>query len=202
MPNAEFFQKLGLFAVPRFLDEATCARVHAAMTEGRRTDATVGSDTSEFVVDRSYRRTKFVDVPDDVREVVRARLMDARPEIAAHYGAEIQDCQKPQFLAYAPGDFYKPHRDDDSSPTGALLSKERKVSAVIFVNPHADVPRDGCYGGGALTLYELFDGTGGQKIGLPVDPEPGLLITFVSSLLHSVTPVTHGERCTVVSWYR
>jgi len=70
------------------------------------------------------------------------------------------------------------------------------------VNPHADVPRDGCYGGGALTLYELFDGTGGQKIGLPVDPEPGLLITFVSSLLHSVTPVTHGERCTVVSWYR
>jgi predicted 2-oxoglutarate/Fe(II)-dependent dioxygenase YbiX len=38
-------------------------------------------------------------------------------------------------------------------------------------------------------------------VGLPLEAEPGLLITFRAEALHAVSPVTHGERRTIVSWF-
>jgi SM-20-related protein len=40
-----------------------------------------------------------------------------------------------------------------------------------------------------------------QSVGFGVEGEEGLLIAFRSDLLHEVTPVTHGERYTLVSWF-
>jgi predicted 2-oxoglutarate/Fe(II)-dependent dioxygenase YbiX len=36
----------------------------------------------------------------------------------------------------------------------------------------------------------------------PVIGEPGTLVAFRSETTHEVTPVTHGQRYTIVSWYR
>jgi predicted 2-oxoglutarate/Fe(II)-dependent dioxygenase YbiX len=32
--------------------------------------------------------------------------------------------------------------------------------------------------------------------------EPGMLIAFRAETTHEITPVTHGERYSIVSWYR
>jgi SM-20-related protein len=202
VPDADFFRKLGLFAVPGFLDEAWRARVCRAMDAGDRSDGTVGLDRGpDFVVDESYRRTKLVEVGDDLQGGLKARLLQVMPAVQAHYGVPLRDCQVPQFLEYRPGDFYRAHRDRNPSPNGAAFSRERRVSAVIFVNGEEPSPRPGSYGGGALTFYEIFKEPIGLGIGVPLDAPPGLLITFPSDMLHAVAPVTHGERRTIVSWY-
>jgi predicted 2-oxoglutarate/Fe(II)-dependent dioxygenase YbiX len=35
-----------------------------------------------------------------------------------------------------------------------------------------------------------------------LEAEPGTLVAFRSETTHEVTPVTHGERYTIASWYR
>jgi len=195
----EFFQKLGLFAVRGFLSADDCRRVNAAMETPTWTEGTIGG-AAEFAVDREYRRTRVMDVPDEFFVELQARLLDVRAAVAAHYAIDLADCQTPQFLSYGPGDFYKPHRDRFQRGDGQF-STARRVTAVIFVNEQSAAERPGTFGGGELTLYEMFDDPAGQALGVPVDPEPGLLMTFPSTQLHSVAPVLHGERRTVVSWY-
>ena len=201
VPNAAFFQTIGLLAVPGFLDADWRERVRDAMDRGRRAEGTVGSDGPDYVVDPAYRRTKVVDVGDELRAAMKARLMELAPALSAHYKVPLTDCQRPQFLSYGPGDFYKAHRDGSASPTGAALSTSRRISAVIFLNEQSETPGPESFGGGALTFYELFDDPAARNLGIPLDPEPGLLITFGADVLHAVAPVTHGERRTIVSWY-
>ena len=199
MAHAEFFQKLGLFAVRGFLSADDCCRVDEAMNARSWTEGTVGG-SAEFTVDREYRRTKLIEVPDELFAELKTRLLGVREKLAAHYAIELADCQMPQFLSYGPGDFYKPHRDRIERGDGEF-STVRRVTAVIFVNEQSATERAGTFGGGELTLYEMFDDPAGRALGLPVDPEPGLLMTFPSTQLHSVAPVLHGERRTIVSWF-
>jgi predicted 2-oxoglutarate/Fe(II)-dependent dioxygenase YbiX len=37
---------------------------------------------------------------------------------------------------------------------------------------------------------------------VPLAPAPGTLVAFPSETTHEVTPITHGERLSIVSWYR
>ena len=54
----------------------------------------------------------------------------------------------------------------------------------------------------SLTFYGLMDdGVSGESVGLPLAGETGLLVAFPSHLVHSVSPVTAGERYTLVSWF-
>ena len=201
MPRADFFQKLGLFVLPSFLTADECRRINEAITASAWMEGTVGGKAG-FTVDREYRRAKVVDVPEALHEEVRARLLALREQVAGHYRMELADCQQPQFLGYGPGDFYKPHRDSVPRPDGqARFSTVRRVTAVIFVNEQSAEPREGAFGGGELNLFEMFDDPGGRELGLPVEPVPGLLITFPSTQMHSVAPVTHGERRSIVSWF-
>lgn len=56
MPRADFFQRLGLFAAPGFLDDDLCQRLQAAMDRGQRLDGTIGTGGAAFAVDPTYRR--------------------------------------------------------------------------------------------------------------------------------------------------
>ena len=58
------------------------------------------------------------------------------------------------------------------------------------------------YAGVTLTFFGLMDDDASEEsVGLPLAGEPGLLVAFPPSLIHSVTPVTAGERYTVVTWF-
>jgi len=47
----------------------------------------------------------------------------------------------------------------------------------------------------------MDDDVSGESVGLPLAGETGLLIAFPAHVVHSVSPVTAGERYTVVSWF-
>jgi SM-20-related protein len=200
MPGADFFARLGLFVRPNFLDAETCARLRAAATEARKVPATVATEDALYEADVRTRRTGIADVSDETMELVAGPMDAIVPEIAHHYSVEAEGRQRLQFLVYREGDFFGAHIDRTDSREGAKFSLRRLVSVVIFLNDEAEEPAPMKYGGGALTFYGLLGGGKGEKLGLPVVGEEGLLVAFKSDVRHAVTPVTHGERFTVVTW--
>jgi predicted 2-oxoglutarate/Fe(II)-dependent dioxygenase YbiX len=104
-------------------------------------------------------------------------------------------------LIYGPGDHFGPHCDSDGDCSKPAYVRERRISVVIFLNGGTRSPPHETYEGGALVLYGLVGGPAGRAYGIPLAGEPGLLIAFRSDLLHEVTPVTRGQRYTIVSWY-
>ena len=202
MPSAEFFTRLGLLNVRDFFDAELCSKVLAEMRSATATPAVVGSEGGDYVVDENLRRTKEAIVSDATTSLVKTRLLALQPALEKHYNVTITDLQEPQFLVYREGDFFHAHADRRRDTDAPGFSKERKVSAVIFLNGEAEVPGPDVYGGGSLTFYGLMGDPRLKGHGLPLTGEPGLLVTFRPELVHEVTPVTHGERYTIVSWFQ
>lgn len=200
MPSADFFTRLGLFAIKEFLDPEVCARLRAEAEAAEKVHAEVGGEDARYGVDTRNRKTGIAVVSSEAEAVVADRLSVVTPEIARHFALELEGSQPLQFLVYAEGDFFEPHRDRNDSEEAAAFSRGRRVSIVMFLNGETKEPAEHGYGGGALTFYELLQGQRGEQIGLPLVGETGLLVAFDSNLTHGVTPVTHGERYTVVTW--
>jgi predicted 2-oxoglutarate/Fe(II)-dependent dioxygenase YbiX len=74
------------------------------------------------------------------------------------------------------------------------------VSTVIFLSREADTPAEGFYCGGSLVFTNYRAAP--ERAKFHVRAEPGMLIAFRSETTHEVTPVTHGQRYSIVSWYR
>jgi SM-20-related protein len=194
-----FFARFGLFVDPRFLDEDTCVRVREAMDQAQQVEASI-EDEGKHEIDRSHRKTRLAKVAPEASNLVRERLNVLREPLAAHFSMALEECEKPQFLMYEEGDFFRPHMD--SSDKDADEASGRRVSAVIFLNQASQEPAPNSYGGGSLSFYGLLqDDPKGQGIGLPLVGSPGALVAFPSEMIHGVTPVTHGRRYTIASWF-
>lgn len=87
-----------------------------------------------------------------------------------YYNSEEQGC-------------YKAHID----PNCWSLPHNRKLSIVVQLSSPEE------YEGGELKLYHSHEGT-------PIKKEKGLVVSFPSYTLHEVTPVTKGERYSLVAW--
>jgi len=200
VPTAEFFDRVGLFTVRGFLEPETCQSLRAEAAAAKKVPGAVGSEGDEYRIDRASRSTGIADVSEDAQAVVAKRLSAVIPDITRHFGVEVEGRQSLQFLVYGEGDFFEAHRDRNDSPGAAAFSARRRVSVVAFLNDESQEPREGAYGGGSLTFYGLLGGNRGKQVGLPLVGESGLLVAFDSNMTHSVTPITHGERYTVVTW--
>jgi predicted 2-oxoglutarate/Fe(II)-dependent dioxygenase YbiX len=198
---AEFFTRFGLYAEREFLSPDVCASLRDEMRTATGAPATVAEGQEGHAVVETYRRTKKTDVSPATSARIGAQLLGAVPGLAKHFGRELVGMQKPQFLLYRVGDFFRPHEDDSGEPDAPDFVRQRSVSAVVFLNG-ATTREPAGYSGGSLTFYGLMDeASGDQSVGLPLAGETGLLIAFPSHLLHSVSPVTAGERYTLVSWF-
>lgn len=202
MPRADFFRAFGLFVVEDFIEAELRTTLLTEVRSASRTPATVGAERDSYVIDEQVRKTTWADVSADTTSLVTSRLRGLLPALEQHFGLDLADCQVPQFLVYRTGDFYRAHRDRRRAPDAAGFSRERKLAAVLFLNSESDEPGPDVYGGGSLSFHDLLDDPRLEERGLPLTGEAGLLVAFSPNLLHQVTPVTHGERFTVVTWYR
>ena len=201
MLRPDFFNRLGLFVNDEFLDQAACERIVSEMHRAGREPATVRTGEDRYAVDPSVRSAKLTDVSDETRTGAERELRVLQPAIARHFDIALHDVQMPQFLAYRPGDFYAAHSDHARHESAAEFSKARRVSVIVFLNSCEDQPRDGCYCGGFLTLYGLMSDPRAKGRGFPLAGKAGSLVAFPSDTIHEVTPVTWGERFTIVSWF-
>jgi len=136
------------------------------------------------------RQTQLLEISASLEQESKQRFAQVAPFVNQHFGLELQRQERPQFLRYAVGDFFKPHTDSYDHP----IYRERRISFILCLNDHAD------YQGGRLAFFLRHPSQPERFLGVPVPPAAGLLIAFRSDLLHEVSPVTAGERLTVVTW--
>jgi SM-20-related protein len=185
-----------LLLVRDFLDAAACARVAAGMRAAGERPAVVYGLGAAGTVDGRVRRAARVSPAAETVEFVRRRLAECMEEVGAHFGVRLTGSEEPQFLRYREGDFFVAHQDGNTGLT-RLETEARRVSVVIFLSRQAEAPEPGAYTGGAL----VFTDWRGRHKEFRLGGEPGLLVAFRAETTHEVTPVTHGERLSIASWY-
>ena len=200
MPTADFFGRLGLFVVKEFLDAELRARLRLEMRSASSTPATISRAKGDVVIE-SMRHTNSTHVSAEAEALLEARLLTLKPRLEKHFNLPLRGWQTLQFLHYQPGGFYRPHRDNSGRPNARMITKQRQVSVVLFLNGEAEEERSDTYSGGALKFYGLLDDARAKGYGFPLKGEAGLLTAFRSTLMHEVTPVTRGERYTIVTWF-
>ena len=200
MPAATFFQQLGLYVAPHFLEPEARTELYREMAIAPAEKALVVGPSGEERLDPDSRKVDSSILPKEIRSPLKQRLRALLPDLQKHFGTELAGCESPQYLIYHPGDFFKAHRDGGYSGS-ADITRRRRVSAVIFLNRESQEPAEGAYGQGHLTFYGLLDGPQWERCAFPLDAEPGLLVAFPSDKLHEVQPVSHGRRFTVVTWF-
>jgi len=203
MPDAEFFEQFGLFAVKNFLDRDFCLRLCDEMRDAPFRQGTfVNPHTGDEILNEDIKkRGEVTKLAKGFNETVSEKLLSLKPMIAEHYAQDLDDIQAPKYSIYETGDFYRTHTDADHKESAQDFLKVRKVSSIIFLNEESAIEKEGSYCGGNLTFYGLMENESFGKFGLPLVSEPGMLITFLPTILHEVTPVTAGVRYTIASWF-
>ncbi len=184
----------GLFVVRQFFDLITCDQIVAEMKTVQGSAATVYGTTISGAIDESMRKTFRVrPSPETVADVTR-RLLQRKEDVEKHFNVVLNECEEPQFLRYREGDFFVAHQDGN---TGVLRldTESRLISTIIFLSRESDSPEPNTHCGGSLVFSDL-------RSRFPLRAEPGTLVAFRSETTHEVTPVTHGERFSIASWFR
>ena len=196
MTSADVSTWPDLFIVEHFLSLATCREILAAMNVARSEAATVYGRATSGAVDSGIRQTLRLRPSDEIVELITTRFLDQQSALEKHFGFKVTECEEPQFLRYGVGDFFVAHQDGN---TGLLrLDTElRRISLVIFLSRESESPQPDTYCGGSLLFTDFRADRKGSVAG-----EPGTLVAFRSETTHEVTPVTHGERYSIVSWFR
>jgi len=179
-----------MFTIPDFFDAAARTQILAELRTAAASDATVYGVAKS--VDAQVRRTKHVKASEATRALVLRKLEACKAEIERHFDVQTDIIEDPQFLRYEAGDFFVAHQDGNT-PLVRDDTRFRKVSLVIFLSDRGE------YDGGELQLhgkYPDFD----RRESAPA--EPGTLVAFRAETTHEVTPLTRGERYTIVAWYR
>jgi SM-20-related protein len=180
------------------LDGATLERIRDEMRAADGDPATVLGSAPEQRVTSNARKATEIAISDQSRAAVMGVLEALQPRIGAHFGRPLDGCEEPQFLRYVPGDYFVAHQDGNT-PLVHDESRFRKVSVVIFLSEQSEQPQPETFCGGSLVLHGPFSEPDLQVL---LAPAPGTLVAFPSETTHEVMPITHGERLSIVSWYR
>ncbi len=200
MPNS--VESLGLYLSRDFLGARECAALIEEVRAASGGPATIYRPGAQSPVDERLRRTTRHMLSEETTERVRQMLLRRTDEVAAHFRIKLHDCEAPQFLRYSEGDFFVAHQDGNTEQLQYDHLRVRRVSVVVFLNGQSEGPGPGSFGGGSLVFYEPHVDPERKELGLPVAAEPGLLVAFRAETTHEVRPVTHGERFSIVCWYR
>lgn len=191
MDNSSF----DLHIAKDFLAAEGCRELIAEMRRSATAPAlTYGK--GDAAVDERVRRVKRVAVSQDNVANVAQRLEQERAAISRHFDMNLTNFEEPQFLCYGPGDFFVAYQDGNTGLVNLDTDRTRRISVSIFLNHHSATLEPDTYAGGALVFSDWRSGKRQEVYG-----EAGMLVAFRSELTHEVTPVTHGDRFAVVSWF-
>jgi SM-20-related protein len=185
--------------LPNFFDEQRSAEIVAEMRSAPGAQAPVYGQSLSRGIDERVRKAVRQTPSAETVQYVQQRLLECKREVEEHFSISLSESEEPQFLRYRVGDFFVAHQDGN---TGLIRmdSEARRVSVVIFLNEQSDAPQEGTYCGGSLVFHDWRGGRGSGELRQAY--QPGTFVAFRSETTHEVTPVTDGERYTIVGWYR
>jgi len=200
MDTAQLISKYELLLARRFLDASTCRRIIDETRTAAHSQATVYGRTDSGAVDERVRKASRLTPSDITVAFVKQQLLDHKQKVERHFQISLQDVEEPQFLRYQASDFFVAHQDGNTGLIRLGTEADRRISIVIFLNPQTTEPMTGTYCGGSLKFSDYRAEPAFREFSLPA--EAGMLVAFRAEITHEVTPVTHGERYSIVSWYR
>lgn len=185
-----------LLVVKEFFEPDVCADILAELKAAPSNNSTVSGRGPSRTVDEGVRKSLRILPSDKTVELVTRRLLERLRSVEEHFEIKLEECEDPQFLHYRVGDFFVAHQDGN---TGLLRleTEKRRISTIIFLSNESDTPQSDSHCGGSLVFsnYRLTPGVF-RMVG-----EPGTLVAFRSETTHEITPLTHGERFSIASWY-
>ena len=184
-----------LFLLRNFLNADACANLKAELNESPTTQAPVYIEGTEGTIHENIRKTTSLHPSEETKSQIHQRLLSQKSALESHFNLNLNDCEPPQFLRYEKGDFFVRHQDGNTHQLDFDHLRVRRISIVVFLNDFSVEPEANCYSGGLLQFYDQHD-----TYGLP--GETGLLVAFTADSMHEVSPVTNGERFTIISWFR
>lgn len=185
-----------LFTVKQFLDPNVCQEIVAEMSAAQGDAATVYGRTTSGAVEQNIRKTLRIRPSVATVESIVSRLWALKDQVEKYFAVALSECEDPQFLRYREGDFFVAHQDGNTGMM-RLDTERRLVSTVLFLSRESDSPQPGAHCGGSLVFTNLRTFEKVRVVG-----EPGMLVAFRAETTHEITPVTYGERYSIVSWYR
>ncbi|HEX8853245.1 MAG TPA: 2OG-Fe(II) oxygenase [Pyrinomonadaceae bacterium] len=195
-------ERFGLYVARNFLDAQECAQLVAEVRAAWGGPATVYREGASSLIDATLRRTTRHMLSKETTERVRQLLLARMKEVGEHFGLVLHDCEDPQFLRYQEGDFFVAHQDGNTEQLQFDHLRVRRVSVVVFLNRQSETPAADAFSGGALVFYDPYVDTARKELGAPLSGEAGMFVAFRSETTHEVVPVTHGERFSIVCWYK
>ncbi|MFL6375548.1 MAG: 2OG-Fe(II) oxygenase [Pyrinomonadaceae bacterium] len=201
MALAKKLDQLGVFIREDFLPPSLCEYVCREIDAGAIGDGDVWSQGYGLNVREEVKRRKEVSYSADTKPELHRLLFEVSHELSERFQVELRQIQPLKFTRYDPGDFYKPHRDIVDDPDAPELIRSRKLAVTLFLNQQGDEPSEGDYCGGSLTFYGLVEDPAWVGIGIPLDSESGMMVAFRPDIVHEVTPITHGRRYAITTWF-
>jgi predicted 2-oxoglutarate/Fe(II)-dependent dioxygenase YbiX len=200
--DAEVFTHFGMYIQRNFLSADECRLLLADAKAAKSRPATVREGSSN-VVDAEYRKSRVAHLSADAAALLTGKLEALRPTLEGHFQAKTTGCREPEALIYKPGDFFKAHADNVPSGTAEsdAVVTGRVISTIVFLNGESEAPEEGSFMGGTLGFFGLMDDPRMTDREFGLTGEPGLLVAFRPEIVHRIAPVTHGERCTIVTWF-
>jgi len=169
-----------ILAIADVLSAADVAEVEAGLGTATFVDGKTTAGWSARLVKTNLQASGGPEV-ERVRALVESRLTE-HPVFAL--ATRPKTILGPLFSRYLPGHAYGTHVDD------ALMGGVRSdVSFTLFLSPPES------YDGGELVI----DSTAGEEA---FKLAAGSIITYPTTTLHRVAPVTRGERLAAVGWVR
>lgn len=189
-----------LLVAHEFLTESICRNIISESSRSESRPATVYGRIDSGSVDERVRKTSRLTVSPQTLESLNQRLLEYKSKVEEHFHISLRDCEEPQFLRYDVGDFFVAHQDGNTGMIRLASDAERRISFSLFLNEQSEDAKPGTYSGGSLKFSDYRKPPPDREFCMPV--ETGLLVAFRSELTHEVTPITRGQRYSIVSWYR
>lgn len=189
---ATFFASRGILQIyQQFLKPESCRKLIEYVKSSELIPAPV---YEEPIPGQTARKTSEVEVPYEIKRELADRVYEQLGFLNQAFNCQATQIQMMQVLRYDVGDYFRPHRD--WGPELEQVTSRRLISFVLFINTPDD-PEFG-YSGGELVFH--LPQRNGMTVGLPLQPEAGLLIAFDPLLMHEVREITAGVRLSVAGW--
>lgn len=171
-----------LICIPNVLGANELKRIRDWMAEAEFVD---GKATAGFRAKRVKNNEQAARTDNDREEIDKIILDALRRHEEFGRVTMPRKIQRPLLSRYKPGMEYGLHVDDALMGSNGQFRTD--VSVTVFINQPYD------YEGGELEIHSPF---GIETVKCPA----GSAITYPSSTLHRVVPLTKGERMVAVTW--
>lgn len=178
-----------------FLAPAYCKLLLERLSYCRTTQSTISNaQGEEKIVNPKRRATSRLWPGSRTVSPVKRALVEAMPDLGDQLALSLNRMQALQFLRYGKGDFFGRHSDNSDDKAYSLTIRQRRVTALLFLNGQLSHDKVTGFEGGELIVYQR----GRKRV---IEPRPGLLVAFRSELDHEVSPVKSGQRYSIATWF-